>query len=74
MMFLAGCFFFMKKVPLYNVRGFEALHLNPTPDSGLGLAKRSEGMRKQYRGTSLVRNRLLLCPYTRPMPRALWWS
>ncbi|KAJ1486119.1 hypothetical protein T484DRAFT_2358500 [Baffinella frigidus] len=27
-----------------------------------------------YRGTSLIRNRLPLGPYSRPMPRALRWS
>jgi hypothetical protein len=27
-----------------------------------------------YRGTSLIRNQTLLGPYSRPMPRALWWS
>ena len=27
-----------------------------------------------YRGTSLIRKRLSLGPYSRPMPRALWWS
>ena len=27
-----------------------------------------------YRGTSLTRNRTTLGPYSRPMPRALWWS
>ena len=27
-----------------------------------------------YRGTSLIRNVLLLAPYSRPMPRALRWS
>ena len=27
-----------------------------------------------YRGTSLTRNRPTLGPYSRPMPRALWWS
>ena len=27
-----------------------------------------------YRGTSLIRKRLPLGPYRRPMPRALWWS
>ena len=26
------------------------------------------------RGTSLIRNTLLLGPYSRPRPRALWWS
>ena len=27
-----------------------------------------------YRGTSLIRNCLLVGPYSRTMPRALWWS
>jgi len=27
-----------------------------------------------YRGASLIRNRLPLGPYSRHMPRALWWS
>jgi hypothetical protein len=27
-----------------------------------------------YRGTSLIRNCLLLGPYIRPIPRGLWWS
>jgi len=27
-----------------------------------------------YRGTALIRNTLPLGPYSRPMPRALWWS
>ncbi|KAJ1472267.1 hypothetical protein T484DRAFT_1975762 [Baffinella frigidus] len=30
--------------------------------------------RRIYRGTSLIRNRPPLGPYTRPMPRALRWS
>ena len=29
---------------------------------------------KLYRGTSLKRNRRRLGPYSRTMPRALWWS
>ena len=27
----------------------------------------------RYRGTSLIRNRASLAPYSRIMPRALWW-
>ena len=27
-----------------------------------------------YRGTSLIRNRRPLGPYSRTMPRAIWWS
>ena len=30
--------------------------------------------RQSYRGTSLIRKRLPLGPYSRPIPRALWWS
>ena len=26
-----------------------------------------------YRGTSLTRNLPTLAPYSRPMPRSLWW-
>jgi len=29
---------------------------------------------EQRMGTSLIRKRLLLGPYSRPVPRALWWS
>ena len=28
----------------------------------------------EYRGTSILRNSTPLGPYSRPMPRALWWS
>ena len=27
-----------------------------------------------YRGTSLIRNRPLLGPYSRTIPRVIWWS
>ena len=27
-----------------------------------------------YRGSSLIRNNLHRGPYSRPMPRSLWWS
>ena len=27
-----------------------------------------------YRGTSLIRNNPLMRPYSRTMPRVLWWS
>ena len=32
------------------------------------------GGRSVYRGTSLIRNNADLGPYSRAMPRALWWS
>ena len=28
----------------------------------------------EYRGTSLLRNTPLLGPYSRTMPRVIWWS
>ena len=31
-------------------------------------------VRQDYRGTSLIRNRHPVGPYSRPSPRALWWS
>ena len=31
-------------------------------------------MEMAYRGTSLMRKHLPLGPYSRTMPRALWWS
>ena len=35
--------------------------------------RRSNG-EDDYRGTSLIRNRLPLVPHSRAMPRPLWWS
>ena len=32
------------------------------------------GCRGEYRGTSLIRNTPLLGPYSRAIPRVLWWS
>ena len=29
---------------------------------------------REYRGTSLIRNSVPLGPYSRNVPRALWWS
>jgi len=34
----------------------------------------SRELASSYRGTSLIRNRHPLGPYSRPMHRALWWS
>ena len=33
----------------------------------------SAKMGQGYRGTSLIRKHLFLGPYSRAMPRALWW-
>jgi hypothetical protein len=32
------------------------------------------GIRMDYRGNSLIRNIAPIGPYSRTMPRALWWS
>ena len=39
--------------------------------SGVGGGERCV---EPYRGTSLIRNNPSLGPYSRLMPRALWWS
>ena len=38
-----------------------------------GLRFRVEGAVVDYRGTSLLRNSAPLGPYSRTIPRALWW-
>ena len=35
---------------------------------------RNGGFKQPYRGTSLIRSSAPLGPYSRTMPRALWWS
>ena len=39
----------------------------------VGYADRRKSGRIVYRGTQLIRNTPLLGPYSRHMPRALWW-
>ena len=39
-----------------------------------GLRAGSAHPQSRYRGTSLIRNRTLLGPYSRAIYRALWWS
>ena len=41
---------------------------------GLRVIKKKKKFSVLYRGTSLIRNSLPLGPYSRPVPRALWWS
>ena len=36
--------------------------------------KKTKKKKTRYRGVSLIRNPCLLRPYSRPMPRTLWWS
>ena len=46
------------------------------PHSGIRRGESASRVRRAvtYRGTSLIRNNALLGPYSRTMPRALWWS
>ena len=59
------CFNPPKYVPLRITESACALSFN--------LAAFTQGP-PMYRGTSLIRNRLPLGPYSRPMPRVLWRS
>jgi len=43
-------------------------NLTPSPHEGYIARRRS------YRGSLLIRNSTPLGPYSRTMPRALWWS
>jgi len=45
------------------------LHVPYSLDSGV-----QQSLKRDYRGTSLIRNRPPIVPYSRAMPRALWWS
>ena len=38
------------------------------------VARRDNALNNQYRGTSIIRNEAPLGPYSRNMPRVLWWS
>ena len=51
-----------------------AVEANSTSENGLfGPTVRVGGV-GWYRGTSLIRKHPTLGPYSRPMPRALWWA
>ena len=50
--------FLMSEVPLHMYLNFEL----------------ESGLFPLYRGTSLIRKRPPVGPYSRAMPRALWWS
>ena len=41
---------------------------------GVSRVMPSGGTLAVYRGTSLIRNTPLLGPYSRTIPRVLWWS
>ena len=57
------CSCFIEKAPLVALLGVGKY-------SSTGL----QCNRNLYRGTSLIRNCPPLGPYSRPVPRALWWS
>ena len=57
----------MSEVPLQNLRNCACSYSRVTHVQGLLEIK---GTHFPYRGTSLIRNCLLLGPYSRPMPRA----
>ena len=57
-----------------NIRANEVV-LDPMCGAGGLLLEAARGWPGTlYRDTSLIRNRLLLGPYSRTMPRALRWS
>jgi len=61
-------YFLHHTVTTYNTAGVEcACPLSAPP-------RRNSLGAGAYRGTSLIRNCLFLGPYSRHMPRALWWS
>jgi len=71
-----GGLFDMSEVPLYSLRTCIA-EGNSAPDPRPSLSYHCLSlscMGEVYRGTSLVRNRRRLGPYSRTMPRALWGS
>jgi len=63
----------MSEVPLYRIRLFAVTPAMPTsPECLGGDASFDVDKALPYRGTSLIRHRLPLGPYSRPEPRALW--
>ena len=44
------------------------------PDLPVRALKAGGGASSAYRGTSVIRNSAPLGPFSRIMPRALWWS
>ena len=70
---------------LYHSSG-QGIMFDPPQDTGFYVCPTVEHVRNwaregwpsagrcPYRGTSLIRNSASLRPYSRNMPRALWWS
>ena len=58
----------MSEVTLQDHRNGACSYSRVTPEQGL---LEIQGTHLPYRGTSLIRNCLLLGPYSKPMPRAL---
>ena len=57
----------MSEVPLLQQRRNEGAWVHSSRPF------RGDTLARGYRGTSLIRNRVPLGPYSRTMPRALWW-
>jgi len=66
----------MSEVPLYTLRPvLPSVKALPQPRRGYMHAAVMVSIKVSlYRGTSLIRNSAPLGPYSRAMPRALWWS
>ena len=55
--------------------GFQGKKTKNLPSGSFFALKRCCGLESRaYRGTSLITNSAPLGPYSRNMPRALWWS
>ena len=67
---MGGRRFLMGEVPLYLPATSVQGSLETKDTHSLGVLYSSKG----YRGTSLIRNNPTPVPYSRPIPRALWWS
>ena len=70
---LVACF--PGKIPIIKLETAQRL-LEHEDRQAVGVYSRPAPMGRgsPYRGTSLIRNRPHLGPYSRPMPRALRWS
>jgi len=71
----------MSKVPVHDGRERASLSraAGICPEAGPGVSTSGDLMiyglsGRRYRGTSLIRDSAALEPYSRAMPRALWWS
>ena len=63
----------MSEVPLRQHLLVFALNERVSTQDPLSLSASDAHTHECYRGTSLIRNSPPLGPYSRPMPRNLWW-